>query len=97
MVKYRIQYEDGSYDIIKCPECSSQDVTHDHNQERPLDMVCTTCRLRFELQETDKKISQVTAEGDTRETPSIIPGEKAEAQREYEETARRMRKETKGH
>jgi hypothetical protein len=92
MVRYRVEYEDGSYDLIKCPECRSEDVTHDHDEERLLDMVCTTCKLRFELDESDKKIVQLTAERD-RESPAIIMGEKAEAQKEYEEMARRLRKE----
>ena len=92
MARYKVEYEDGSYDLIKCPECNSNDITHDHNQERPLDMICTTCRQRFQLNQTDKKITQVTTKTD-REPPAIITGEKAEAQREYEKTARRLRKE----
>ncbi len=57
-------------------------------------MICTTCKLRFKIHETDKKIIQITTEDDT-EPPAILSREKAKAQREYEETARRMRKETK--
>lgn len=90
MARYRVEYEDGSYTLIKCPECSSDDTTHD--DEHHLNMICTSCKLRFEIDGSDKKILQVTTEGDT-EPPAIIPGEKAKAQREYEETARRMRKE----
>ena len=92
MARYRVQYEDGSYTLIKCPECNSDDINHD--DEHLLNMICTSCKLRFEINGTDKKIVQVTAEEDT-EPPAIISGEKARAQREYEETARRMRKETK--
>jgi uncharacterized protein YbaR (Trm112 family) len=92
MTRYRIQYEDGSYTLIKCPECNSHDLNHD--QDHNLNMICTPCRTRFEINETDKKILQVTAEEDT-EPPAIVSGEKAKAQREYEETARRMRKETR--
>ena len=92
MTRYRIQYEDGSYTLIKCPECKSDDLNH--NQDHQLNMICNSCRARFEINGSDKKILRVTAEEDT-EPPAIISGEKAKAQREYEETARRMRKETK--
>lgn len=92
MTRYRVEYEDGSYDIIKCPECDSDDLNHD--QEHRLNMICTPCKVRFEINETDKKVLLVTAERDN-EPPAIVSGEKAKAQREYEETARRMRKETK--
>lgn len=92
MTRYRVEYEDGSYDIIKCPECDSDDLNHD--QEHRLNMICTPCKVRFEINETDKKVILVTAERDN-EPPAIVSGEKAKAQREYEETARRMRKETK--
>jgi DNA-directed RNA polymerase subunit RPC12/RpoP len=92
MARYKIEYEDGSYDLIKCPECNSQDIQHHHDEERLLDMICTTCKQRFELNATDKKIVQITTEPD-REPPAIITGEKAKAQREYEETAKRLRKE----
>ena len=93
MVRYKVEYEDGSYDLIKCPECNSEDIKHDHSEEHLLDMICTLCKLRFELEETDRKIVQVTTEGETRELPTIIPGDKAEAQKEYEETAQRLRRE----
>ena len=93
MVKYRVDYEDGSYALIKCPECNSEDISHEHDEERPLDMVCTSCRLRFELEETERKIIQVTTEGATRESPAIIPGRKAESQKEYKATTKRLRKE----
>jgi hypothetical protein len=53
-----------------------------------------TSKLRFKIHETDKKILQITTEKDT-EPPAIITRAKAKAQREYEETAQRMRKETK--
>lgn len=92
MTRYKVEYEDGSYDIIKCPECNSDDLNHD--QEHRLNMICTPCKVRFEINETDKKVILVTAERDN-EPPAIVSGEKAKAQREYEETARRMRKETK--
>ncbi len=92
MARYRIEYEDGSHTLIKRPECNSDDTNHD--DQHHLNMICTSCKLRFEIDGTDKKILQITAEGDT-EPPAIISGEKAKAQREYEETARRMRKETK--
>ena len=92
MARYRVEYEDGSYDLIKCPECSSDHILHE--EEHLLNMICTSCKLRFEIDGSDKKIVQVTAEGDT-EPPAIISGEKAKAQREYEETAQRMRKKTK--
>jgi hypothetical protein len=92
MARYKVEYEDGSYDLIKCPECSREDIEHDHDEEHLLDMICTTCKLRFELDGSDKKIIQVTSEADS-ESPAIVTGEKAEAQREYEETARRLRKE----
>lgn len=92
MTRYKVEYEDGSYDIIKCPECDSDDLNHD--QEHRLNMICTPCKVRFEINETDKKVILVTAERDN-EPPAIVSGEKAKAQREYEETARRMRKETK--
>jgi DNA-directed RNA polymerase subunit RPC12/RpoP len=92
MTRYRVEYEDGSYDIIKCPECNSEDT--DHDQDHHLNMICTSCTTRFEINSTDKKITQVTTEPDT-EPPAIISGEKAKAQREYEENARRMRKEAR--
>ena len=92
MTRYRVEYEDGSYALIKCPECNSDDLNHD--EDHHLNMICTPCRARFEISRPDKKILQVTTEGDT-EPPAIISGEKAKAQREYEETSRRMRKETK--
>ena len=94
MARYKIEYEDGSYTLIKCPECNNDDNTHD--KEHTLNMICTTCKQRFEINGTDKKITQVTAERDT-EPPTILSGDKAKAQREYQETARRMRKETKEH
>ena len=90
MTRYRVEYEDGSYTLIKCPECSNDDLNHE--EEHLLNMICTSCKLRFEINGTDKKIVQVTTEGDT-EPPAIIPGEKAKSQMEYQETARRMRKE----
>ena len=94
MARYRIEYEDGSYTLINCPECDSDDITHD--EEHHLNMICTACKTRIEINETDKKITQVTTMKDT-EPPAILSGEKAKAQRDYEETARRMRRETKGH
>jgi uncharacterized Zn ribbon protein len=92
MTRYKVQYDDGSYALVKCPECNSEDTNHD--QEHHLNMICTTCKLRFELDTTEKKITQVTVEEDT-EPPAIVSGDKAKTQREYEETAKRMRKETK--
>ncbi len=92
MVRYRVEYQDGSYDLLKCPECSSDDIIHD--DEHNLNMICASCRQHFEIQSPDKKVTQVTVEPD-KEPPAIISGDKAKAQRDYEETARRMRKETK--
>ena len=92
MTRYRVECQDGSYDIIKCPECNSKDT--DHDQDHHLNIICTTCRARFEINASDNKISQVTTEADT-EPPAIISGEKANAQRIYEENARRMWKEAR--
>ncbi len=27
MVKYRIYYQDGSYDLIRCPECDGEETS----------------------------------------------------------------------
>jgi hypothetical protein len=93
MVKFKVEYEDGSYDLIKCPECNSEDISHDHNEEKPLDMICSSCLLRFEIEETDRKIIHVTTESESRESPTIISGKKVKAQQEYEEMSQRLRKE----
>ena len=95
MARYKIEYEDGHYTLIKCPECNSDDITHD--KEHTLNMICTTCKKRFEINETDKKITRVTTERDTEPPAVLLSGDKAKAQREYQETARRMRKETNEH
>ncbi len=93
MVRFRVDYEDGSFDLIKCPECNSEDISHDHNEEKPLDMICSSCLLRFEIEETDRKIIQVTTESDSSESPAIIQDKKAKARQDYEELAQRLRKE----
>ena len=73
MVRYRVEYEDGSYDLLNCPECSEDDITHDG--EHTLNMICTSCRLHFEIQSPDKKVIQVTAEPD-KEPPASSQGTK---------------------
>ena len=92
MVKYRIDYEDGNYDIIKCPECKSEELTHEHKEGHLLDMICTTCRARFKIDEEDKDIIQVEVEEKSKESPTILTREAVKEQLEYEKSAKRLRK-----
>jgi hypothetical protein len=49
--------------------------------------------VRFEIEETNRKIIQVTTESDPRESPAIISDKTAKTQQDYEELAKRLRKE----
>ena len=75
MARYRVQYEDGSHTLIKRPECNSNDTNHD--DQHHLNMNCTTCKLRFKIHETDKKILQITTEKDTEPPPQSSQGQRS--------------------
>ena len=93
MVKYRIYYEDGSYDLIRCPECDSEETSLAGGDDFGA-MICGQCKIRFQIEEQGKKIVKVLSEDDVGyERTAVVSGRSVEDLKEYEERAKRLRKE----
>jgi transcriptional regulator NrdR family protein len=93
MVKYRIYYEDGSYDLIRCPECDSEETSMAEGDDMRA-RICTQCKIRFQIEEQEKKIVKVLSEADPDyERTPVVSGGSVEDLEEYKERARRLRKE----
>ena len=92
MVKYRIEYEDGSYDLVRCPECDGEETSLAKGDEFGA-MICTQCKIRFQIEGQGKKIVKVLSEDDPDyERTPVVSGGSVEDLEEYEERARRLRK-----
>jgi acetyl-CoA carboxylase beta subunit len=95
MVKYWIYYDDGNYELIKCPECKIEDISHVHTPGEYEDMICNQCATRFKLQERKEKIMKILSEEEMEEKDKIASSDAVERQKEYEDRAKRMRKENR--
>ena len=57
-------------------------------------MICGQCKIRFQIEEQGKKIVKVLSEDDVGyERTQVVSGRSVEDLEEYEERARRLRKE----
>jgi hypothetical protein len=95
MVKYWIYYEDGSYELIKCPECAIEDVKHIHEPGQYDELVCNQCASRFHLEERKDGIVKILSQDEVDEISKIASEESVKAQKEYEERARKLREENR--
>lgn len=94
MVKYRIYYEDGSYDLIKCPECSSKDTSLNEGEDL-IGMICTACETRFHIGEQGKKIIKIVSDDEAERENVIISENMVRDIKEFEDRAKRLRKEVR--
>lgn len=92
MVKYWIYYEDGSYELIKCPECRIDDISHIHTPGQYEGMICNQCATRFNIEERKEKIVNILSENEIEES-KIISNRSAKSQKEYEKRAKKLREE----
>jgi hypothetical protein len=95
MVKYWIYYEDGSYELIKCPECKIDNIKHIHEPGQYEGMICNQCATRFNIEESKGKIVKILSEKEIGESPEIISSGSAKGKIEYEERAKRLREENR--
>ena len=95
MVKYWIYYEDGNFELIKCPECRIDDISHNHIPGQYEGMICNQCSTRFNIEERKEKIIKILSENDVEEYPEIASNRSAESQKEYDSRAKRLREETR--
>jgi hypothetical protein len=95
MVKYWIYYEDGSYELIKCPECKIDNIKHIHEPGQYEGMICNQCATRFNIEESKGKIVKILSEKEIDESPEIISSGSAKGKTEYEERAKRLREENR--
>lgn len=95
MVKYWIYYEDGSFELIKCPECSIEDVTHVHEPGQYEALVCNQCAVRFDLESRKDGIVKILSQDEVDELSKIVSDESVKGQKDYEERARKLREENK--
>ena len=93
MVEYWIHYEDGSFELIRCPECRIDDITHVHEPGRYEGMICNQCATRFDLEERKEEIVKILSEDEVDELPEIVSDGSVKGQKEYEDRARRLREE----
>ena len=57
-------------------------------------MICAQCKIRFQIEERGKKIVKVLSEDDVGyERTAVVSGRSVEGLEEYEERAKRLRKE----
>ena len=94
MVKYWVYYDDGSFELIKCPECSLDDVTHAHDPSSYEEMVCNVCAARFKLEDRKDSIVKIVSE-DEGESPEILSDSSLKIEKEYAERTRRLRAENR--
>jgi hypothetical protein len=94
MVKYWIYYDDGNFELIKCPECSLDDVSHTHGPSNYEEMVCNQCATRFNLEKRKEKIVKIVSEEEG-EPPEILSDSSLKSEKEYAERARRLRSENR--
>ena len=95
MVKYWIYYDDGNYELIKCPECQINDITHLHEPGQYEGMICNQCATHFNLEDRKEKIVKILSENDLGEGTKIVSEESVKELKEYEERARKIREENK--
>jgi hypothetical protein len=95
MVKYWIYYEDGSYELIKCPECEIDNIDHIHEPGQYEGMICNQCATRFNVEENKDKIIKILSEKEIDGPPEILSSESAKGKIEYEERAKRLREENR--
>ena len=67
MVKNWIYYEDGNFELIKCPECLIDDISHVHTPGQYEGMICNQCSTRFNIEERKEKIIKIRSENDVEE------------------------------
>ena len=94
MVKYWVHYDDGSLELIKCPECGLDDVSHAHDPSNYEEMVCNVCAARFNLEDRKESILKIVREGEG-EPPKILSDSSLKVEKEYAERARRLRAENR--
>jgi hypothetical protein len=95
MVKYWIYYEDGNYELIKCPECQITDISHKHTPGQYEGMICNQCAAHFNLEDRKEKIVKILSESDLAEDSKIVSNESAKELKEYKERARKIREDNK--
>ena len=95
MVKYWIYYKDGSYELIKCPECKIDNIKHIHEPGQYDEMICNQCATRFNIEERKDKIVKILSEKEIGGSPEIVSGRSITGQIEYEERAKRLREENR--
>ena len=95
MVKYWIYYEDGSFELLKCPECKIDEISHIHEPSQYEGMICNQCATRFNIEERKEGIVKILSENETEVYPKVSSEESAKSQKEYEERAKRLREETR--
>ena len=71
MVNYWVYYDDGNYELIKCPECNLDDVSHQHDPSNYKKMVCSVCAARFNLEGRKESIVKIVSEEEG-EPPEIL-------------------------
>jgi hypothetical protein len=95
MVKYWIYYEDGNYELIKCPECQINDILHVHTPGQYKGMICNQCATHFNLEDRKEKIVKIISENDFTEYSKVVSKESAKDLNEYEDRAKTLREENK--
>jgi hypothetical protein len=95
MVKYWIYYEGGSYELIKCPECKINDISHIHTSGQYEGMICNQCATHFNLEDRKEKIIKILSENDISEHSKIVSDESAKGLKEYDDRAKKLREENK--
>jgi len=95
MVKHGIYYEDGSYDLIKCPQCQSDETSPVKGADYEV-MICTQCVNRFHIGEQGKKIVKILSEDEADpERAEVVSGKVVKDYEEYQDRAKRLRKEVR--
>ena len=95
MVKYWIYYDDGTYELIKCPECKIDDISHFHASGHYEGMICNQCATNFNLEDRKEAIVKILSEEDISEHSKIVSNESAKSLKDYEDRARKLREENK--
>ena len=95
MVKYWIYYENGNYELIKCPECKINDIKHIHTPGQYEGMICNQCATHFKIEDRKEKIVQILSENDISEHSKVVSNELAKDLKEYEDRAKKLREDNK--
>jgi hypothetical protein len=95
MVKYWIYFDDGTYELIKCPECQIDDISHIHASGQYEGMICNQCATNFNLEDRKEAIVKILSEEDISEHSKIVSNESAKSLKDYEDRARKLREENK--